>query len=146
MGEEVKETQMEWPPSKAFLIAFMPLLLLLATIPKLYTIYERRQIRKEPAFAAGTISRFETGQTRYRKRVYRVEVRYLINGKSFTEKCRAFHSLTEWQLHSLLEKQLPVIYEKDDPSNGVVLSTEEQFGHFGFTFPDSLIWTRQYFY
>ncbi len=58
MGEEVKKKQMEWPPSKALLIAFIPLLLLLATIPKLYTIYERKQIQKDQAFTVGTISRF----------------------------------------------------------------------------------------
>ncbi len=145
MGEEVKKKQMEWPPSKALLIAFIPLLLLLATIPKLYTIYERKQIQKDQAFTVGTISRFKYERRRSRD-VYRVEVRYKVDGKMFTGRSRAFWSLTEWQLHSILEKPLPVIYEKNNPSNGVVLSTEEQFGHFELTFPDSLNWTRPYFY
>ncbi|RCR66443.1 hypothetical protein [Larkinella punicea] len=145
MGEEVKGKNTEWPSSKVILMAFSSLLLSLAAAPKFYTIYKRKQIQKDQAFAVGTISRFKYERGRARD-VYRVEVQYNVDGKLFTGKCRAFWSLREWQLDSLLEEKLPVVYEKADPSNSVILSNEEQFGHFGLAFPDSLIWTRQYFY
>ncbi len=145
MGEEVKGKNMEWPSSKVILMAFSHILLALAAAPKFYTIYKRKQIQKDQAFTVGTISRFKYERGRARD-VYRVDVQYKVDGKLFTGKSRAFWSLTEWQLDSLLEEKLPVVYEKADPSNSVVLSNEDRFGQFGFMLPDSLIWTRQYFY
>jgi hypothetical protein len=145
MGEEVKGTTTEWPSSKVILMAFSSLLLSLAAAPKFYTIYERKQIQKDQAFAVGTITRFKYERGRA-KDVYRMDVQYEVDGKLFTGKSRAFWSLGEWQLDLLLKEKLPVVYEKSDPSNGVVLSTEEQFGHFELTFLDSLIWTSKYFY
>ncbi|GAB3260869.1 hypothetical protein GCM10027347_25530 [Larkinella harenae] len=145
MGEEVKAKPMEWPPSKALLVAFTPLMLFLAALPKMIAIYERRQIRKEPVVTAGTVTHFEKVSVRY-GHYYRAYIRFRVDGKSFVGKSRVFRTLTEWQRHTLLEEKLPVIYKKSDPSNNVVLSTEEQFGHFEFMFPDSLRWTRQYFY
>ncbi|WP_221621997.1 DUF3592 domain-containing protein [Larkinella knui] len=136
---------MEWPPSKVILMAFTPVLLALAAAPKLYTIYERKQIQNDQAFTVGTIERFNYERRKVRD-VYRVDVQYNVDGKVFTAKSRAFWKLTKWQLDSVMKQKLPVVYEKSDPSNSIVLSTEERFGQFGLMLPDSLIWTRQYFY
>ncbi|GAB3319772.1 hypothetical protein GCM10027299_12670 [Larkinella ripae] len=145
MGEGVKAKPLAWPPSKALLIAFTPLLLLLATVPKLYSVFQRKQIRKDPVMTVGTLSHFESVRTRYRH-FYRAEVRFWVDGQSYVGKTRSFHTLTDQQLHDLLGQKLPILYEKSEPSNSVVLSTEEQFGHFEFHFPDSLRWTKSYFY
>lgn len=146
MGEEVKAKPMEWPPSKALLIAFTPLLILLTAAPKLYSIFQRKQIRKESVVIVGTVSNFEKIRLRYGQHYYRANIRFRVDGKSFVGTSRVFRTLTEWQRHALLEEKLPVIYEKSNPSNNVVLSTEEKFANFEFMFPDSLRWTRQYFY
>lgn len=145
MREEVKLKQMDWPPSKALLVAFTPLLLFLAAIPKLHSIYERRQIRKNSAFAVGTVIRYELVRTKY-KHFFRACVQYSVDGKPYSGTGRLNQRLTNQQLNGVLNEKLPVIYEKGNPDNGVVLANEERFGNFGLMFPDSLRWTRQYFY
>ncbi|MFC5412923.1 hypothetical protein ACFPMF_26605 [Larkinella bovis] len=127
------------------LLAFTPLLLLLAAAPRMYSIYQRKQIRKESVVTVGTVSHFELVKTRYWQ-YYRANTRFLVNEKSFVGKSRVIRTLSEGQLQGLRGETLPVIYEKGNPSNNVVLSTEEKFSQFEFMFPDSLHWTRQYFY
>ncbi|MGA0559112.1 hypothetical protein ACO2Q8_20815 [Larkinella sp. VNQ87] len=146
MREEVKRKQLEWPPSKVLLIAlFAPLLLFLGTLPKLHSMYERRQIRKNSAMAVGTVVRYEYVKKKYRQ-YFRACVWYTADGKPFTVTARVQDRLSNQQLHAILNEKLPVIYEKGNPANGVVLANEERFGNFGLMLPDSLRWTRDYFY
>ncbi|RRB01002.1 hypothetical protein EHT25_22745 [Larkinella rosea] len=136
---------MDWPPSKALLVAFIPLAILLAAVPKMFTIYERKQIRKNSAITIGTVVRYEYVSTKYRQ-FYRACVQYSVDGKPFSGTSRLNRRLTKPQLNAVLNEKLPVIYEKGNPGNGVVLANEERFGNFGLMFPDSLRWTGQYFY
>lgn len=135
----------EWPSSKVILLSFSSLALSLLVIPKLLSIYERNQIQKDQVFTVGSITRFEYVKRKVRGH-YRADIQYWVDGKPFTTQARAFHKLTSQQRYSLVNQRLPVIYEKKDPANSIVLSNEERFGSFGLMLPDSLIWTRQYFY
>lgn len=134
------------PAWKIFLIAFSFLIgmgpILLGNF---YKIAKRKAIRQDRSFATATITRLEY-EARKGRDWYTAYATYQVGGTSFMAEGKAFETLTPEQRTSLIGRRLPVIYEKTDPSNGALLVSERQFNRFNLDRPDSLAWTRLYFF
>lgn len=131
---------------KVFLLAFSFLIALSPFF--LYHFYrnaERKAIRQDRSFTVGTISRLAY-QNRKTRNWYATYATYQVGGVKFMCQGKAFDTLTAEQQKSLIGRQLPVIYEKSNPSNGELLSSERKFSRFNLVLPDSLTWTKSYFF
>lgn len=124
----------------SFLIGMSPVL-----FAEFYENLKRKAIRQDNSFTTATITRLEY-KARKGRDWYATYAAYQVGGVSFVAKGKAFDTLTPEQRHSLIGRRLPVIYEKTDPSNAVLLSSARQFNRFDLNRPDSLIWTRLYFF
>ncbi|MEE1946416.1 DUF3592 domain-containing protein [Pedobacter sp. KR3-3] len=57
---------------------------------------------------------------------------------------RRYHAMAYYHVSDnyveYVGRQVPVIYQKDDPDNNRILLTKPDFAQFGLPFPDSLAW------
>ncbi len=126
------------PSWKIFLVAFSFLIGMLPIFGiHFYKIAKRKAIRRDSSFGTATITHLEY-KARKGRHWYAVHATYWVDGTAFIGTGKAVETLTPEQRNSLIGRNLPVIYEKTDPSNGALLSSERQFNRFQLDRPDSL--------
>lgn len=73
-----------------------------------------------------------------------VYYRYGVKGKSFSNRSNLGLGYSNELKSELLNKIVPLIYCKESPNISSVLITPEQFKEYGYSFPDSLAWIKDY--
>jgi|GEM_PF-3477012 len=67
---------------------------------------------------------------------------FTINNKTYTNKVVIGMNFKSNSAHYLMERSLPVAYEKNNPQNSRLLIIPADFEYFGIPFPDSLQWIK----
>ena len=68
---------------------------------------------------------------------------FTVDGKTYSNKVVIGMSFKSNSAHYLMERSLPIAYEKDNPQNSRLLIIPEDFGYFRILFPDSLQWIKE---
>lgn len=69
--------------------------------------------------------------------------RYYINGVKYSNKISLGIKFQPHGSSYLMNRTLPVVYEKDNPNNSWLLIKPTDFEYFNLPFPDSLKWIKE---
>ncbi|HEY0109893.1 MAG TPA: DUF3592 domain-containing protein [Fibrella sp.] len=130
---------------KMFLLSFSALIGLMPIF--LYGYYrngERKAARQDPGFTTGVVTELTYRSIKHR-RWYEATARFEVNSRVYTCSGKAAYTLTNEQRRSLIGVRLPVIYQRANPANSYLLSSERAFNRIDANLPDSLSWTKAYF-
>ena len=131
-------------PKYAYFIALVLIILFLSQVyNRVYVIPKKKSsVRANPLFSS--VGEIREINASYRTSdLWSFRYSYTINGKKYSNKIYLNYKFRTHGSSYLMNRTLPVIYEKDNPKNSWLLIRPTDFEYFNLQFPDSLNWIKE---